>query len=60
VPKESAKSFDDPARDTWQLPDRVMATLNLKAKHCALRRRGYLLGIGFQDGHRWSPRQQQI
>src|ERR1039458_8952990 len=29
-PKESAKSFDDPARDTWQLPDRVMAALNLK------------------------------
>ena len=29
-PKESAKSFDDPARDTWQLPDRVIAALNLK------------------------------
>jgi cyclopropane fatty-acyl-phospholipid synthase-like methyltransferase len=29
-PAESAKSFDDPARDTWQLPDRVIATLNLK------------------------------
>jgi ubiquinone/menaquinone biosynthesis C-methylase UbiE len=28
--KESAKSFDDPARDTWQLPDRVIAELNLK------------------------------
>ena len=28
--KESAKSFDDPARDTWQLPDRVIAALNLK------------------------------
>jgi len=29
-PEESAKSFDDPARDTWQLPDRVIAALNLK------------------------------
>ena len=29
-PKESAKSFDDPRRDTWQLPDRVIAALNLK------------------------------
>lgn len=28
--KESAKSFDDPARDAWQLPDRVIAALNLK------------------------------
>jgi len=28
--KESAKSFDDPARDAWQMPDRVIATLNLK------------------------------
>jgi ubiquinone/menaquinone biosynthesis C-methylase UbiE len=27
---ESAKSFDDPARDAWQLPDRVIAALNLK------------------------------
>jgi len=25
-----AKSFDDPARDGWQLPDRVIATLGLK------------------------------
>lgn len=29
-PKESAKRFDDPARDAWQLPDRVLAALNLK------------------------------
>jgi ubiquinone/menaquinone biosynthesis C-methylase UbiE len=29
-PKESAKSFDDPTRDMWQLPDRVIAALNLK------------------------------
>jgi ubiquinone/menaquinone biosynthesis C-methylase UbiE len=29
-PKESAKSFDDPARDAWQLPDQVIAALNLK------------------------------
>lgn len=29
-PKESAKSFDDPARDAWQLPDRVISALNLK------------------------------
>lgn len=28
-PKESAKSFDDPARDTRQLPDRAIAALNL-------------------------------
>jgi ubiquinone/menaquinone biosynthesis C-methylase UbiE len=27
---ESAKSFDDPARDAWQLPERVIAALNLK------------------------------
>jgi cyclopropane fatty-acyl-phospholipid synthase-like methyltransferase len=29
-PKESAKSFDDPARDAWQMPDRVIAALDLK------------------------------
>jgi ubiquinone/menaquinone biosynthesis C-methylase UbiE len=29
-PEESARRFDDPARDTWQLPDRVIETLNLK------------------------------
>lgn len=28
--EEYAKSFDDPARDTWQMPDRVIATLGLK------------------------------
>ena len=28
--KESAKNFDDPARDAWQLPDRVIAALKLK------------------------------
>jgi len=28
--KESAKSFDDPARDAWQMPDRVIAALNLQ------------------------------
>src|ERR1700692_3341369 len=31
-PKESAKSFDDPARDAWQLPDRVIAARNLKPR----------------------------
>jgi len=29
-PKESAKTFDDPARDSWQMPDRVIAALSLK------------------------------
>ncbi len=29
-PEMSAKSFDDPARDAWQLPDRVIAALVLK------------------------------
>ncbi len=29
-PEQSAKSFDDPARDAWQMPDRVIETLNLK------------------------------
>ena len=29
-PELSAKSFDDPARDAWQLPERVIAALNLK------------------------------
>lgn len=29
-PELSAKSFDDPARDAWQMPDRVIATLSLK------------------------------
>jgi ubiquinone/menaquinone biosynthesis C-methylase UbiE len=28
--KESAKRFDDPARDAWQLPHRVITALNLK------------------------------
>lgn len=30
-PKESALRFDDPARDRWQLPDRVIAALDLKS-----------------------------
>jgi len=29
-PEISAKSFDDPARDAWQMPDRVIAALRLK------------------------------
>ena len=29
-PKESAKSFDDPARDAWQMPARVIEALELK------------------------------
>jgi ubiquinone/menaquinone biosynthesis C-methylase UbiE len=29
-PEESALRFDDPARDRWQLPDRVIGALNLK------------------------------
>ena len=29
-PDELAKSFDDPARDAWQMPDRVIAALGLK------------------------------
>ena len=29
-PIESAKSFDDPARDAWQMPDRVIDALGLK------------------------------
>lgn len=29
-PAAYAKSFDDPARDTWQMPDRVIAALALK------------------------------
>jgi cyclopropane fatty-acyl-phospholipid synthase-like methyltransferase len=28
--EEYAKSFDDPARDAWQMPDRVIAALDLK------------------------------
>jgi cyclopropane fatty-acyl-phospholipid synthase-like methyltransferase len=29
-PKQLAKSFDDPARDAWQMPDRVVEALGLK------------------------------
>jgi len=29
-PAQSAKMFDDPVRDSWQMPDRVIATLALK------------------------------
>ena len=29
-PEQLAKGFDDPARDAWQLPDRVLAALDLK------------------------------
>ncbi len=29
-PEASARSFDDPARDAWQMPDRVIAALGLK------------------------------
>lgn len=28
--EESARRFDDPARDAWQMPDQVIAALNLK------------------------------
>jgi SAM-dependent methyltransferase len=28
-PAKFSKSFDDPARDAWQMPDRVIASLNL-------------------------------
>jgi cyclopropane fatty-acyl-phospholipid synthase-like methyltransferase len=30
-PEQWAKSFDDPARDAWQMPDRVIAALHLKS-----------------------------
>lgn len=30
-PTESAKDFDDPSRDAWQMPERVIAALKLKA-----------------------------
>jgi len=30
-PELSAKAFDDPARDAWQMPDRVIAALGLRA-----------------------------
>jgi ubiquinone/menaquinone biosynthesis C-methylase UbiE len=29
-PNQSAKQFDDPARDAWQMPDKVIAALHLK------------------------------
>jgi cyclopropane fatty-acyl-phospholipid synthase-like methyltransferase len=29
-PAQSAKQFDDPARDAWQMPDKVIAALHLK------------------------------
>src|SRR5580765_777073 len=29
-PEQLAKGFDDPARDAWQMPDRVIAALELK------------------------------
>ena len=29
-PEASARMFDDPARDAWQMPDRVIAALDLK------------------------------
>ncbi|HME09470.1 MAG TPA: hypothetical protein VKG25_20590, partial [Bryobacteraceae bacterium] len=29
-PEEWAKRFDGPERDAWQLPDRVLATLDVK------------------------------
>lgn len=29
-PEESAKGFDDPARDAWQMPDRVIEVLGLR------------------------------
>ncbi len=29
-PEQFAKMFDDPARDAWQMPDRVIAALDLK------------------------------
>ena len=34
-PKESALRWDDPKRNLWQLPDRVMAALHLKQGHIA-------------------------
>jgi SAM-dependent methyltransferase len=32
-PERYAKSFDDPARDEWQQPDRVIAALELRPGH---------------------------
>lgn len=32
-PKESARRWDDPKRDLWQFPDRVIAALHLKQGH---------------------------
>ena len=32
-PEKYAKSFDDPARDEWQQPDKVLAALNLQPGH---------------------------
>jgi SAM-dependent methyltransferase len=32
-PARFAKSFDDPARDQWQMPDRVIEALSLKPGH---------------------------
>jgi cyclopropane fatty-acyl-phospholipid synthase-like methyltransferase len=32
-PEAWAKSFDDPARDAWQMPDRVIAALELRPGH---------------------------
>src|SRR5512139_3024325 len=29
-PEQYAKNFDDPARDAWQMPDRVISTLGLR------------------------------
>lgn len=31
-PEQWAKSFDDPARDAWQMPDKVIAALHLQSR----------------------------
>jgi ubiquinone/menaquinone biosynthesis C-methylase UbiE len=43
-PERYAKSFDDPARDAWQMPDRVIAAL-------ALRRDALVADIGAGTGY---------
>ena len=32
-PERYAKEFDDPGRDTWQMPDRIIETLGFQAGH---------------------------
>jgi hypothetical protein len=52
-PKMSARRFDDPARDAWQMPDRVIATLALQPGQI-------VVAVGSGTGHSQSGSRKRL